>query len=71
MFKALIELLNSLFKHLTPEERQRRIKDEIDKLEMEKYAIFVTKATLAKAHRVSDIDKRLSYLNKLLDNYKT
>lgn len=61
-------IVNKILAHFTPKERNRKIKDKIDKLEREKSEIIVTKATKKKANRVGYIDNELARLNILLKN---
>jgi predicted Co/Zn/Cd cation transporter (cation efflux family) len=54
---------------LSPEQKKRKIKDEIDKLEQEKSLLLVYKADAAKVKRLTVIELRLVDLNKRLQNF--
>ena len=60
-------IIDGLF-GLSPEQRRRKIKDEIDKLEAEKSELLIYKANAKKAGRILDINRRLISLNKRLQN---
>jgi hypothetical protein len=52
----------------TPEQRTRRLRDELEKLSTERSKILVHKADEKSARRLSVIDSRIDVLNGLLKN---
>lgn len=60
--------LGYLFGKIPLQDRKERWKNELENLEREKNEILISKADVKKAKRVTDIDKRIAYLNQLLKN---
>ena len=66
--EKITDIVDSLF-GLSPEQKKRKIKDEIDKLEQEKSLLLVYKADSAKIKRLTAIEFKLVKLHRLLENY--
>ena len=60
--------LDTILSWFSPEQRVRRIRDEIDKLKKERKKLFQGEATEKTYIRVLRIDERLSKLDRLLQN---
>lgn len=68
IFGGIVGIFDKVLSWFTPEQRVRRIKDEIDKLQKERIKLLAGECDAKKSSRVLYIDERLANLSSLLKN---
>jgi len=70
-FDKIFDIIDKILGHLTPKERIKRYKNEIDKLEKERNEILLRKAEIKYSNRLDYIQRRIVYLTGVLKNEAT
>jgi hypothetical protein len=65
---GIVGIIDKVLSWFTPEQRVRKIKDEIDKLQKERSHLLAGVCDAKTSNRVVCIDQRLAYLTGLLKN---
>lgn len=68
MWGAILGIINKVLAYWTPEERKRKLRDELDKLEEERRLLFLNKVDVKKADRMFHIIVRIGHIKRLLSN---